>query len=424
MLQGVCVCFFFTQRRGVAKLENVRERSNISSPSPALGIIDFWGQSSPVAALPDTTVASAVDIHDIMRLVENDDSSAHAGDTAATASAAVVGKDGTAGCTATGQEEMTAIDAAVEDDDSTAAVVPSEKAGVQEEQHESQQQLELITPCRILELVEVCRTTQENFRELIRFLGRTLSDPACVSASFALPRSPPGRDSTGNTKAETEARLRPPDVVGLNDGIPPSTTTTTTTTTILKSSLVDSPEDPSASCKTDAEAAPAKTRVDGNGTRSSSPASAAALANARGGGDGECEWRDRSPVGMDVKAAAEVWRLLVRLNVEGVTNAVLNALDSLAQTLLVQRFLVARETTGEAAMEATAAAAASGGADLEGDGGWDRGGGGGGGAERRRRDTNAELRAILLGEHAPFVPLDVGFWIFVLRSDRTRTTVP
>lgn len=102
------------------------------------------------------------------------------------------------------------------------------------------------------------------------------------------------------------------------------------------------------------------------------------------------------------------------LDVEGVTNAVLNALDSLAQTLLGRELsITARETigTGAATTSAIAAAAAAaapapGGAAPEGAGGGDRGGDE---EERHRRDTKAELRAILLGEHAPFMrPLDVG----------------
>lgn len=70
-----------------------------------------------------------------------------------------------------------------------AAVVATEQGHPrQEEKEEAQESVveELITPERVRELVEVSCTTGENFRELIRFLGRTLSDPECVSASFAL----------------------------------------------------------------------------------------------------------------------------------------------------------------------------------------------------------------------------------------------
>lgn len=46
--------------------------------------------------------------------------------------------------------------------------------------------MELITPDRVRELIELCLATKESCG-LIRFLKKTLSSPACVSASFTLP---------------------------------------------------------------------------------------------------------------------------------------------------------------------------------------------------------------------------------------------
>lgn len=51
---------------------------------------------------------------------------------------------------------------------------------------------ELITASRIQELIEICHATNTgddtgySFRELVRFLGRTFCDPACIRASFEL----------------------------------------------------------------------------------------------------------------------------------------------------------------------------------------------------------------------------------------------
>eukprot|EP00752_Nemacystus_decipiens_P004319 g3945.t1 len=359
----------------------MRERRSISSRPPTLASSSVDSPSQQHGHLPDD-ISSAVDTaYCAERLDENDDSAARVVGTVSTASAAaVVGKHDAFGSAAVVQEDIAATDAAaVEEGDASAAAV------VAPQQHEPRQQPELITPCRIVELVEVCRTTQENFRELIRFLGRTLSDPACVSASFAL-RQPEREISTGvenradaaEEEAGNEQEQSPPEdtAASVSDGI-----------TISEKNPAEAPEDPTASCQSDAARTTATTCAD-QATRSTSFPEEALLPNACSGD--RYEWRDRSPVGMDVTAAAEVWKLLVGQDVEGVTNAVLNALDSLTQTLLIRSFLE-REVVGDGASTA-AVSPASGGAALKGAGG----GSGSGGAERQHRDTKAELRAMLL----------------------------
>eukprot|EP00903_Cladosiphon_okamuranus_P014085 g13092.t1 len=319
----------------------------------------------------------------------------------ATASAAVAGKDDTPGCTAVGPEKPIAADAAVAEGDAAGSVAT---AAPEEQQHERVQR-EIITPQRILELVEVCRATEESFRELIRFLGRTLSNPACVSTSFALPPPPlnqvPARNNADDDpeackreQLRGQAGLPPPyHAAPASDGGTPYTTSAT-----LETTLDETPEAPPASLKistpsrTAIEAAPASaTYADGGGHRARSSPSAAPPSAS---GD-EYEWKDRSPIGMDVKSAAEVWKLLVELDVDEVTGAVLNALETLSQTLLVQSFFRG-QARGEGAVTAAgiaAAAPASSGAAPEGVGGR---GGGGGGEEPDDRLSKADLRAIFL----------------------------
>lgn len=151
------------------------------------------------------------------------------------------------------------------------------------------------------------------------------------------------------------------------------------------------------------------------------------------------EWTDRSSVGMDVQAASEVWKLLVQLDVEGVHNTVLNALDSLTQGLLVATFLdrdvsTSGETTAAAAAGgaaqplSSAPAAATGGAKNAEGGSGDSGGGGSGGGGSGSgggiRDTKetekekAELRCILLGEQICGTPTWFGVSQFSVAGGR------
>lgn len=117
---------------------------------------------------------------------------------------------------------------------------------------------------------------------------------------------------------------------------------------------------------------------------------------------GKRQWTDRSLVGMDVEAASEVWQLLVRLDVEGVNGAVLNALDSLTQTLLVRSF-PGREAA--AGVGGATAATASPALTTAVSGASGRGSGGGSGENGGKRDINAshmngDLRTVLLGGQA------------------------
>lgn len=402
--------------------------SSISNPGPAESQLPASDPASPDAAEKEKGSEPA-DISDFAacsaeRLGENtatssSTSSVSAG-MAAAASAAMVGKDGTVGCTVVGQEKTMAADATAEEGDAAAAAAA--------EEHERNQQEELITPRRILELVEVCRATEESFRELIRFVGRTLSNPACVSASFALPPPPPGqapprnnahgREAGKHEQFQAQPGRRPPgDASSASNRSTPSTATAT-----LETILDETPEAPPASPENSApspaaiEAEPASATVadDGGNRARSSPA--AALPDASGDA---YEWRDRSPFGMDVKSAAEVWKLLVELDAERVTGAVLNALDSLSQTLLVQSFL-ARQARGEGAPPAAAIAAAApsfNGAAREGGGGRD----GGGGEKLDHSRTKADIRTILLGEHAQ--PLALDFQQFLWSGQPVATPV-
>ncbi|CAM9392835.1 unnamed protein product, partial [Laminaria digitata] len=75
--------------------------------------------------------------------------------------------------------------------------------------------VELITPERIQELIEVGRTTEEGFRELIRYLGRTLSNPACVSTSFSLE---PGHHLQGGTTPTPPGTISPQPTLAIASG--------------------------------------------------------------------------------------------------------------------------------------------------------------------------------------------------------------
>lgn len=65
---------------------------------------------------------------------------------------------------------------------------------------------ELISADRLVEMIEIeCATGEGNFRELIRFLGRTMSNPACIGASFALPQPQDnvGRNARGGDESSS-----------------------------------------------------------------------------------------------------------------------------------------------------------------------------------------------------------------------------
>lgn len=266
---------------------------------------------------------------------------------------------------------------------------------------------ELIRAGRLLELIEIERATGGgNFRELIRFLGRTMSNPACVGASFALPRP---RDSVGeNARAGNESSG------GGNDSGGVSSPNNPEASRGQKSSVSDLSHDAEkASVAAEELESVLKSgsgrdgRCDGEG--GGAERGSTSVSGERAGGavhddrerqfsstediaiatrplplgradhasagvsagaeekfvaevtstvttrndrkavdrtEGEEKtsperekWVDRSAVAMDVQAATDVWRVLRELDVEGVTGAVLNALESLTQTLLMDKIL-------------------------------------------------------------------------------------
>lgn len=299
----------------------------------------------------------------------------------------------------------------------TAAVVGAEVVGACQEQEQSDPEaaskqleqekkkqeeiaVELITPERVQELIEVGRTTEEGFRELIRFLGRTLSNPACMSASFSL--TPHLQEETTSPGGVTPPELTPAIASDADGG--------------ACGGVADAEPDAPSDAATDGitNNGDARAEVDTNTTRSATDTAAVdgpATAVATEEPSPSCQgWADRSSVGMDVAAAAEVWRLLRKLDADAVTGAVLNALEALAQALYMESFLGRLDgggrgseatATATAAAAATAATAATMGAIATSEGvavGATAEGArvnGGGGVSARER---ADMRAIVLGE--------------------------
>lgn len=271
------------------------------------------------------------------------------------------------------------------------------KATIREQEQEEKKEegiaVELITPERVQELIEVGRTTKEGFRELIRFLGRTLSNPACVSASFSL--TPHLQEGT-TPLSEVTSPKRTPAIASDADG--------------EADAEPDAPSDATTDAITINDNVDATAEVDTKTTRSAIDTAAVAgpaTAVATEQPSPSCRgWADRSSVGMDVAAAAEVWRLLRKLNADAVTGAVLNALEALAQELYMESFL-GRGGGGGGGSEATSTAAATAattaamaavataeGVAVEAAAEGARINGGGGVSARER----ADVRAIVLGE--------------------------
>ena len=230
-----------------------------------------------------------------------------------------------------------------------------EKEQEQQQQQEEEQEriaVELITPERVQELIEVGRTTGEGFRELIRYLGRTLSNPACVSTSFSLVPRPQG--TTGVASPQPTPAL--PSIAGGGsvacddetvakpDAPSNATGSATSATSDVESAMVNVNRNVKALSAID---------VAGAAGAVGSPAAAIATKESSPSCQG---WADRSQVGMDVAAAAEVWKLLRKLDSDNVAGAVLFALEALTQELYMQSYL---EMGGEGESEVTAATAAA-----------------------------------------------------------------
>lgn len=288
-----------------------------------------------------------------------------------------------------------------------------------------QQPIELITTEGISELIEIARATKDGaFRELIRFLGRTLSNPRCVGASFALRRraslaagagvvrdggaefgSPmnlarvyaAGKESAAvpsvikaaerivlavnssssnssggkgeehrRSRGSSACRSSDPDekTSGSFEGVITATTATPVEETAPTSTIEEEQEEKGK-----------EDRSDGYGVKSDSGEEMLPSE----------EWADRSPVAVNIKAVAEAWRVLRELDVEGVSGAVLNALELLTQTLLVEKVLDRRGGDGDR-VTPTSTSSLSG---VAGDGDGDSGGGDSGGGP-------SDLRALVL----------------------------
>ncbi|CAN0237721.1 unnamed protein product, partial [Scytosiphon promiscuus] len=326
-----------------------------------------------------------------------DDGSA-APTTAAAATTGAAEANAAATTTATGGEDHQGKADKNADQASDAATPKGGRHEQGEEEHEDGPALDWISPERVRELIEVGSATQENFRELIRFVGWRLSNPYCVSRSFALRPAcsppptcePPRRKSvasasadagpcgddvgTGEQKApesvervEEEAgggmeqpRPMPSDGEGLagddDDGVAAATAAFAALRLVGAEEQESPCPPPSSSTAAAAATAPAglslgeKEETSGGPSlteKEEPPATAPTASLETPSGAGEREWTDSSSVGMDVRAASEVWKLLVQLDAEGVHNTVLNALDSLTQGLLVATFLD-RDAGGEA----------------------------------------------------------------------------
>lgn len=236
---------------------------------------------------------------------------------------------------------------------------------VQEKQEEAEE-MEVITAERISELIEIGHASAENFRELIRFLGRTLSDPHCVDVSFTLPSSGGGgvRDAQGRGSAR-DAPVTADDVprreMSVLDSLPPYDAMDVETASVpvqpaagTRTSDAEFPDSSSSSSSSELVAATSSSSVGVEQAHQGFPfkptsriiilnptddAMATDAEEKEGAGRGDSEWIDRSAVGVDVKAAADVWRVLRELDVEGVSGAVLNALESLTQALLMENIL-------------------------------------------------------------------------------------
>lgn len=205
--------------------------------------------------------------------------------------------------------------------------------------------VELITAQRAQELVQIGRACDNNFQELIRFLGRTMSSPECVFSSFV---------HVGDITQREHSRCNRHKTVGDDD--------VSLEETIMRGrALHTTSEDEEKSPTKQGEERRAVTSTldlgkgkmaRGHGVvanihdaavlaAETLDCFASTVANQKAT---NCKCPDRSAPSVNVAAVAHLWQALREVHLESLSRCVLTALESLAQTLLLRSLDRSRAT--------------------------------------------------------------------------------
>lgn len=196
--------------------------------------------------------------------------------------------------------------------------------------------MDLITTERIRELIQSGRNCNNNFRELVRFLGRTMSSPECVSVSFA-----PVDTGAGDMEPNDDTVV---DEVSCEQIPSPGAMSSTGGEEEQKSAMLveekrggDDVKEAGGSGEGKRQVPDAKSVARADRARAGEGAMVCSASTDAAKNDRDCGRSDRGVPGVDIAAASQVWRMLRELDMETVSSAVLTALETLAQSLLVER---------------------------------------------------------------------------------------